>query len=254
MQNIINSSKTFPEKYDELLRTNMLVIVLEIVIVFLPFCLGIIIGDRSGSDHMSLGGNLLLPGSAISYLGLIISLFFLWGVSRMRNVGWGHFGLTRPKSWFRIVLMAFGVALAVLAAVKTVINPITNALPNSGTQDLSRFDYLTGDLPNLILQLVIVWLTAGFLEEFLFRGYLMNRLIDLLGKHSTLAWVLALVGQAIIFGLVHAYQSPVGMFKVGVIGLVFGFCYLALGRNLWPLILAHGFIDSLDMVSHYFGG
>jgi hypothetical protein len=44
------------------------------------------------------------------------------------------------------------------------------------------------------------------------------------------------------------------MFKVGLIGLVFGASFLVTGRNLWPLILAHGWIDSLDMVSHYFGG
>jgi hypothetical protein len=66
--------------------------------------------------------------------------------------------------------------------------------------------------------------------------------------------VIVLVGQAVIFGLVHAYQSPAGMFKVGVIGLVFGLSYLGVGRNLWPLILAHGFIDSMDMVQHFFGG
>ncbi len=77
---------------------------------------------------------------------------------------------------------------------------------------------------------------------------------DLFGNESKLAWVIALVGQAVIFGLIHAYQSPVGMFKVGLIGLVFGVSYLVVGKNLWPLILAHGLIDSLDMVSHFFGG
>ena len=66
--------------------------------------------------------------------------------------------------------------------------------------------------------------------------------------------MIALVGQAVVFGLDHSQQGPGGMFKVGVIGAVFGLFYLAVGRNLWPLILAHGLIDSIDMVSHCFGG
>jgi len=187
-------------------------------------------------------------------VGLIISLVFLWIASRLRGIHWSDFGLTPPKSWFRAVLKSLGIALAVLLNVKLIINPILSAIPNAGIQDLSRFDYLEGDLPTLIIMLVNIWITAAFLEEFLFRGYLMNRLIDLLGSQAKLAWVIAAVGQAVIFGLVHAYQSPIGMFKAGLIGLVFGIAYRFVGRNLWPLILAHGLIDSLDMASHYFGG
>ncbi len=44
------------------------------------------------------------------------------------------------------------------------------------------------------------------------------------------------------------------MFKTGAIGLVFGIAYLAVQRSLWPLILAHGLIDTIDMITHYFGG
>jgi len=250
----MGDAKSTQGKLGQLLQTNKLAIFLEIVVVFSPFWLGLIIGARIGPNHLSLWGNLKILGGPITYLGLTISLVFLWIASRLRGVGWSYFGLVRPKSWFRTVLMSLGVALAILLTVKLIINPIMNAIPNAGYQDLSRFEYLQGDLPNLIIMLVNIWITAAFLEEFLFRGYLMNRLIDLLGSQTKLAWVIAAIGQAVIFGLVHAYQSPAGMFKVGLIGLVFGLSYLIVGRNLWPLILAHGLIDSLDMVSHYFGG
>ncbi len=250
----MNDTISTQENLGTQLQINKLVIILEIVVIFFPFILGMIISDSVGTSHISLGSNLVILGGPISYLGLIISLVYLWIVSRMRDVSWRYFGLTPQKSWLRTVLMALGVALAVLAAVKTIINPILNGFPNLGTQDLSRFDYLNGDLPNLIIMLVNIWITAAFLEEFLFRGYLMNRLMDLIGKQTKLVWAFALISQAIIFGLLHAYQSPIGMFKVGVIGLVFGLSYLAIGRNLWPLVIAHGLIDSLDMVNHYFGG
>jgi membrane protease YdiL (CAAX protease family) len=242
------------EKISDLLRTNKFAILLEIAIVFLPFYLGLMISDRLGSDQMSLGGNVVMIGGPILYLGLIISLIFLWAASRLRGASWSDFSLTRPKRWIRTLMISLGVALAVLGTVIMIINPIMNAIPNLPPQDLSRFDYLAGNLPNLVIQLVIIWITAAFLEEFMFRGYLMNRIIDLQGKETKIAWAIALVSQAVIFGLVHSQQEPGGMFKVGVIGLVFGISYLAVGRNLWPLILAHGLIDSLDMVTHYFGG
>jgi membrane protease YdiL (CAAX protease family) len=203
---------------------------------------------------VSLGGDLVIRQGPLAYLGLSISLLFLWGAARLRGASWADFSLIRPKSWFRTVLMSLGVAFAVLGTVVMIINPIMNALPNLPAQDLSRFDYLTGNLPNLIIQLVNIWITAAFLEEFMFRGYLMKRIIDLQGKETKIAWVIALVGSAVIFGLVHSQQGSGGMFKVGLIGLVFGLSYLAVGRNLWPLILAHGLIDTLDMVQHYFGG
>jgi membrane protease YdiL (CAAX protease family) len=250
----MNEIKSIQEKLSELLQTNKLAIFLEIVLIFFPFWIGLIISDRIGTAHIPLGSNLVILGGPITYLGLTISLVFLWIVSRLRGISWRYFGLIRPKNWFRTVLMSLGIALAVLLTVKLIINPIMNAIPSAGYQDLSRFDYLKGDLPNLAIMLVNIWITAAFLEEFLFRGYLMNRFIGLLGSESNLTWVITLVGQAVIFGLVHAYQSPIGMFKVGLIGLVFGISYRVVGRNLWPLILAHGLIDTLDMVSHYLGG
>jgi membrane protease YdiL (CAAX protease family) len=74
------------------------------------------------------------------------------------------------------------------------------------------------------------------------------------GRQTKLAWAIALVVSAVIFGLGHAYQGPAGVIKTGAIGLAFGLAYLAVGRNLWPLIIAHGLIDTLDFVTHYLGG
>jgi len=250
----MKDSKTLQEKFGKLLRTNKFAIFLEIVVVFLPFYLGLAISDKLGSDLVPLGGNVVIMGGLIAYLGLIISLLFLWVASRLRGASWSDFSLARPKSWFRTVLMSLGVLLVIFGTVIIIINPIMNALPNLPPQDRSRFDVLTGNLPNLIIQLVNIWITAAFLEEFMFRGYLMKRIIDLQGKETKIAWLIALVGSAVIFGLVHSQQGPGGMFKVGAIGLVFGLSYLAVGRNLWPLILAHGLLDSIDMVGHFFGG
>ena len=41
--------------------------------------------------------------------------------------------------------------------------------------------------------------------------------------------------------------------QTGFIGLALGVSYLAVGRNLWVTILAHGYMDTLLMLQMYFG-
>jgi len=250
----VKDSMTLKGKFGELLRTSKVAIALEIVVVFLPMALGLIVSENTGSDRLPLGGDIVLIQGPIAFLGMAISLVFFWVAARLRGAGWDDFGLTRPKSWVRTLLMSLGVALAVFVAVKVVITPIMNILPGLGPRDMSRFSPLEGNLPNLIVNLVGMYITAAFLEEFLWRGYLIERLIDLVGSRGKLAWAIALIGSAAIFGLVHYDQGIAGMFKISMIGLVFGLSYLAVGRNLWPLMIAHGLIDTLDFVTHYFGG
>jgi membrane protease YdiL (CAAX protease family) len=135
----------------------------------------------------------------------------------------------------------------VLASLIQLVFPVPQA-------DNSRFDILHGNLPNLILNVVAAWFTAAFLEELLWRGYLMNRLVDLLGNKTKLAWVISLVGSAIIFGLGHTYQGLGGVIKITALGLLFGAAFLTVRRNLWPVIIAHALLDTIGFVQDYFGG
>jgi hypothetical protein len=250
----MKNSITLQAKIGELLRTNKFAIFLEIAVVVVPLSATLMISDRVGSDVVPLGGDVVLLGGPLAYLGLIVGLAAVWIASKMRGVSWGEFGLARPKSWVRTVLMSLGVALAFFVGIAMLVNPLIRAIPHMGPRDMSHFDPLRGNLPNLILNLVAMWFTAGFVEEFLWRGYLMTRLVDLLGKQTKLAWVIALVVSAVIFGLGHPYQDLAGMVKTGAAGLILGAAFLTVGRNLWPLMIAHALIDTLDFVSHYFGG
>lgn len=244
---------SFQEKVGKLLRTNKFAILLEIAVVFVPFISLVMVGYRLGGNSVSLGGDYVLLGPPLAYLGLIFSLSAVWVTSRMRGVGWSEFGLARPKSWVRTILMGVGVAVALIVAIQIVKPLLLLAFPSSGTPDVSHFDPLHGNLANLIINVVAVWITAGFVEEFLWRGYALSRLVDLQGKKTKLAWVIALVGSAVIFALPHSYQGPGGMILVFAVGLLFGAAYLAVRRNLWILIIAHALMDTLGFVLFYFG-
>jgi membrane protease YdiL (CAAX protease family) len=59
--------------------------------------------------------------------------------------------------------------------------------------------------------------------------------------------------QALLFGLAHAYLGPRGVLNASAIGLVSAGVFLADGRNLWPLIVAHGLVDTVGLTLIRFG-
>jgi membrane protease YdiL (CAAX protease family) len=171
----------------------------------------------------------------------------------MRGSTWSDFGLARPKSWGRTILIGVGMTVGMIVSFMFLMPLITLAFPASPV-DNSRFDILRGNLPNLILNVFSAWFTAAFLEELLWRAYLINRLVDLLGNKTKLAWMIALVGSAIIFGLAHTYQGLGGVIKIATVGLLFGAAFLTTRGNLWPVIIAHALLDTLSFVQDYSGG
>lgn len=250
----MENSKPIQGNFSELLRTNKLAILLEIAVVFVPSYVLLFISNRlGGDDFLPLGGGLVLAGGTLVNLSLALVIATFWVVCKIRGSTWSDFGLARPKSWGRTILMGLGVIVGIIVAFPLFISLIQLVFPIA-QQDLSRFDFLRGNLPNLILNVVAVaWFAAGFLEELLWRAYLMNRLVDLQGNTTKLAWVIALVGSAIIFGLGHTYQGLGGVIRISVAGLLFGAAFLAVRRNLWPLVIAHALLDTISFVGNYFG-
>ncbi len=249
-----NEPKPFREKLRELLRTNKLAILLEIAVVFVPLYVLLAVSNRLGGDDFTqLGGGLVLAGGPLVNLGLMLTLAIFWVVARIRGSTWSDFGLARPKSWGRTILLGVAVTVGIIVSFALVFR-LFNLPSRTQRQDLSRLDILRGNLPNLILNVVAVWFTAGFLEELRWRGYLMNRLIDLQGKETKLAWAISLVGSAIIFGLGHTYQGLGGVIRIIASGLLIGAAFLITRRNLWPLIFAHAVLDTIGWVQAYLGG
>ena len=55
---------------------------------------------------------------------------------------------------------------------------------------------------------------------------------------------------ALLFGLAHVYyQGLRGLVFTGAIGLAFGTMFLLFKRNLWPLVLWHGIVDTLTFTA-----
>ena len=74
----------------------------------------------------------------------------------------------------------------------------------------------------------------------------MTRIAESVGG-GKIAFAVAALLQAGLFGLAHAYQGPAGMVSSGFIGLALAVIYLSTKRNLWIPIFAHGLIDTIGL-------
>lgn len=81
-----------------------------------------------------------------------------------------------------------------------------------------------------------VALTAGFCEEFLFRGYFIWTLAPWLG------WWGAAALSVLAFACGHAYQGWSGVLRTGVVGMFFTLV-VAIFESLWPAIALHALVD-----------
>ena len=93
------------------------------------------------------------------------------------------------------------------------------------------------DLSQLWLWLLIS-ITAGICEEFIFRGYLLQQLT---------AWtqrpVLAIVLGGLIFGAIHLYEGLAAILPIAALGILYGFFVRRFRGDLRAVIIAHTLQD-----------
>jgi membrane protease YdiL (CAAX protease family) len=162
---------------------------------------------------------------------------------------WRAVGLGKPGSWWKVLLLAALSALVISVVVNVLAGPFVERFAGRATST-SRFENIRGDVIVLLGWLCVVWTLAAFGEEMVFRGYLMNRISDLVGGGRA-GWIAALLGSSLIFGAGHAYQGLAGAIGTTEIGLLLGILYLMNKRNLWMNIVCHGLIDSISLISLY---
>jgi len=200
------------------------------ILVFIFSISGLLLwwGNKTRSALLTLASILLA-------LGLI--RLVLW----LRRSNWHEFGLKRPKNWLKTILLAVGGLISIYFVV-IVTMPIVTRLTGKPV-DRSQFDVLRGNVPALIIGLLVVWTLAAFGEELIFRGYLMNTLANAFRQEKT-GWIIACIVNSVIFGLGHTYQGITGVIMLGIVGFLYALFYLGSGRNLWVPILIHGLYDT----------
>ncbi|WP_440957990.1 lysostaphin resistance A-like protein [Oceanicaulis sp. LC35] len=196
--------------------------------------------------HAAIGGYTI---SWSVWASLVLSLGVMVYVCK-RDGSLDSLGLTRPRSILKGGLTGLVGGALILAGVALPVSLLSAAGLISPPEGAST---LLVDGPNarlsLALSLAVMWINAAFGEELLFRGFLMNTLMRALGD-TRRAGVAASLLIALAFGVMHMpSQGLYGLVVTGIVGFLMGVLFLFGKRNLLPVVLAHGLINTVSMVA-----
>src|SRR5207247_11481016 len=170
-------------------------------------------------------------GLVFDAIGKVLLVGVAWGLIRLRGERLADIGLKRPASWTRTFMIGIGFAAIVFIAMYL-------SEKAGFRRDLSKFKDVQGNLEFTLFVVFYAFIGAGFYEEFMFRGFLMEGVAMCFGG-SRGAWIAACLLQGALFGVAHAYQNPLGIAITGTLGVLMGLIVLASGRNLWHMTIGH---------------
>jgi membrane protease YdiL (CAAX protease family) len=175
--------------------------------------------------------------------GLTIVMFLLTAAMvKLRGQSFADVGLRRPRSISLTILIGATTAALVFLAVE-LANKV--GLMHRDLSDVASLR----TWPVLLAWIAMVILVSGFVEEFVYRGFMMDRIASVFGS-SRGAWIAAFFLQAVIFGLAHAYGALQLELFAGAFALIYAALYLWQG-NLWAPIVTHGLFDASRVVFAY---
>ncbi len=206
--------------------------------------LGVLVLSVAGLAVGSLSG--WLPLSPI--LAMVFPLILATLLLRREGKSWPDIGFPKRLPWRRFIGYTFAAIALMLLADGLVVRPLLNAL-NAPATDISLLtEAIEGNTLNYVVFMIFsVWGSAAFGEDLIARGFILDRFSKLFGTS------IAVVAQAAIFALAHSYQGITGVVTIFVLAVIFGGVYVRSGRNLLPVIVAHGIMDSMGITAIYLG-
>ncbi|WP_299215719.1 CPBP family glutamic-type intramembrane protease [uncultured Aquimarina sp.] len=160
-------------------------------------------------------------------------------------------GFQREKFTFKnIFVLAPLVTLGLFAFYVFVLVPGITKLTGVPI-DYSGFDQLKGSLPTFLITLLLVWATAGFGEEIIFRGYFMRQFVKFFGA-SKVSIVLNIVLITGFFGFMHSSQGITGQLVTWIVGALLALIFYLRKYDLWFIIAVHGFFNTIALTCIYF--
>lgn len=168
------------------------------------------------------------------FLGLVA----WWGLRMRRTpvrevLGIRRRGFQEFARDFASALVFWIIAMIVLAAIATLLRLVHLIHAQKAVIALA---------PQTLAQIVIwilLCITAGIVEEFVFRGYLLQQLSSIRSK----LWIGVLI-SSLLFGASHGYEGGGGMIAITAYGVMF--CLLAIyRRSLRAGMIAHAWHDAL---------
>lgn len=206
--------------------------------IFLPMIS--LMSERASADMPDI--ELRLPPKKHIYyqngLMLVIGALIVLTIWNINERSWDLFGFVYPET--NVFVWAMVGALVILYAGDSLysvfskkIEPESKKLGQILPQSWSDYGHFT-----------FLALAAGVCEEIIFRGFMINYILGLMGN-SSLGVYLAIVIPAVIFSISHIYQGVVSVFKIFVLSLLFGAIYIY-SKSLLLVIIIHVLVDLIS--------
>ncbi|MBZ5538375.1 MAG: CPBP family intramembrane metalloprotease [Acidobacteriia bacterium] len=178
------------------------------------------------------------PAMAPVYVFMIVLewalVYYVWvGLHQQKRIGILELAGGRWKSW-KDVWLDLVIAAPFWFVWEEAAQLMHNVL---GASHAKPIDAL---LPQGALE-IMLWcvlsVSAGVCEEIVFRGYFQKQFQALTGSI-----VLAVLAQAVVFGIGHAYQGTKQVVVITGLGVLYG-VLAAWRKNLRPGMIAHAWSD-----------
>lgn len=181
-----------------------------------------------------------LPGIGV-IAALVTIALALW----LRDRNLATIGLGAPDNWAATILLALLLGIVIQLLSIMLIEPLSERLTHT-RHDFSILDNVKGNWKALVQWLLMVWILVAFLEEGVYRGFLMSEIKGIAGA-GVGAVIFNVIFTSIVFGLSHGYQGRSGILSTALVGILLALLFVWNGYNLWLPILTHGFIDTVGI-------
>jgi len=173
----------------------------------------------------------------------LATILFQWFLTFL--IGWRAFA--RGLTWHdlavsgtsRMTVLAVSIMGALLIGAAHWAN--VRRMGRSNHPNLQRLRALGSRLfprtPSETALFILLALTAGICEEFLFRGFVMAALL----RVGLATWLVVILSSA-MFGIAHLYQGKGGSLGTGILGTLFALVRIAY-HSLLPAVVWHAVLD-----------
>jgi hypothetical protein len=209
-----------------------------LTVILLAIVIGVSVLSIPHSKGLGYGGSNIRRYAVTMAFAWLLALIACWGLRMRRTPLREILGLRRSgaKEWARdlgVALTFWIMAMVLLAAVATLLR-LFHLVPPEKT--------MIALAPQSLAQ-VLMWIAlsvnAGIVEEFVFRGFLLQQFASIRGN----VWI-GVAASSLLFGVAHGYEGIGGMIAITAYGALF--CLLALHRrSLRAGMIAHAWHDSV---------
>ena len=208
-------------------------------IIFLAIVAAVTLAGFAAQNRPVAGGGLVETHTDVIpvYLSVTVMnwllVLFVWKGIRKQGASFGSLIGERWRN-ARDVVRDLGIAAifwAVFAATAWALHLLV------GEGHAKSLDVLLPRTPLEVATWIVTSCSAGFCEEYVFRGYVQRQVLAF-----TQSGIGAVLGQGVLFGLMHAYQGWRAVVVITSLGILFG-ALAAWRRTLTVGMVAHGWQD-----------